>query len=363
VSAPKVVEDARESPERDSRPRWGWLAVGLAIGVAVTVLVLRAGNPEQGITSTSVVGEETEASSGGMADVVEGFPDGLVTVTRSDGQSLELLIWPLRGELIERTIPVGVSRPPDPVQFDVSGRRIATLLPVPDEIHGVLYAGIPEAAAIIATEVTGYAWHDTDAFQLAYTTFEDDELLLWAVRHNRAEPELVTRSVEILGHVVAWGDWGFAIQDDAQDTVVLFTAGGEIKDTHPGRVLGSDGSGWLAVDDGGVGLLSSGGGVRMLETEALVGDVLAGRFSEDGERLALLGSDLVQVVPVDGDSQPVESDGRPGVPQLAWSSDGRFVVYPAARGLQVLDTVDGETEEILSDRTITGLGILTLGNP
>lgn len=358
-----MVEDARESPAPDSRPGWGWLAVGLVIGAGVSVLVLGPGNPAQVTTSTTVVGERAGASSGGIADVVEGFPDGLVAVTRSDGQSLELLIWPLRGEPIERTIPVGVSRPPDPVSFDVSGRRLATVLPVPDESHGVLYAGIPEAAAIIATEVTGYAWHDTDAFHLAYTTFVDDELLLWAVRHNRAEPELVTRSVGILGHVVAWGDWGYAIQDDERDTVVLFTASGEIKDTHPGRVLDSNGGGWLAVDDGGLGLLSAGGGVRKLESETLEGEVLAGRFSEDGERIALLGSELVQVVPVDGDSEPIESEGRPGVAQLAWSSDGRFVVYPAPRGLRVVDSFDAETEEILVDRTITGLGILPLGDP
>ena len=202
------------------------------------------------------------SEQGGIADVIEGFPDGLVAVTRSDGQSLELLVWPVRGEPIVRTIPVGVSRPPDPVEFDVSGRRLATLLPVPDQTSGVLYAGVPQDAAIISTDVTGYAWHDTGASRLAYTTFTDEELQLWAVHQGNGVPELVTRAVGIDGHVEAWGDWGFAIQDDARDSIVLFTDAGEIKDTNTGRILDSDGTGWLAIDNQGVGLLSSGGGVR-----------------------------------------------------------------------------------------------------
>ncbi|HWL50577.1 MAG TPA: hypothetical protein VNT92_11920, partial [Acidimicrobiia bacterium] len=310
ASAPKVVEDARESLEpRASRPGWGWLAVGLVLGAGLAVLALRAGAPGEIATITTVA---VGVDMGGIAAGVEGFPDGLVAVTRSDGQSLELLIWPVSGEPIERTIPVGASRPPDPVEFDVSGRRIATLLPVPDETAGVLYAGIPQDAAIVATEVTGFAWHDTDAFRLAYTIFVDGELQLWAALQSGSEPELVTRAVGIEGHVEAWGDWGFAIQDQIRDNIVLFTEAGEIKDTNKGRVLDSEGTGWLAIDNQGVTLLSSGGGVRGLELEGLEGQVLAGRFSGDGQRLALLNSEGVSVVSLD-ENLPVVSDGRPGV--------------------------------------------------
>jgi len=360
VSAPKVVVDARESPEpRGSLPHWGWLATGLVIGAGLAVLVLRPGAPEDAVTSTTA-GAEAGVVLGGIAETIDGFPDGLVAVTRGDGQSLELLIWPIRGEPIERTIPVGVSRPPDAVDFDVSGRRIATLLPVPDHADGVLYAGVPQDAAIIATDVTGYAWHDSDASQLAYTTFVDDELQLWAVHQGNGEPGLVTRAVGIDGHVEAWGDWGFAIQDDARDNIVLFTDTGEIKDTNIGRILDSDGTGWLAIDNQGVSLLSSGGGVRGLQMEGLEGQLLAGRFSDDGQWLALLSSEEVQVVHVEDGATPVASDGRPGVPQLAWSSDGRFVAYPGSRGIWVLDTATGNTEEILANRTFTGLEMLPL---
>ena len=86
--------------------------------------------------------------------------------------------------------------------------------------------------------------------------------------------------------------------------------------------------------------------------------MLAGRFSDDGQRLALLTTEGIHVVPVEGGGPSVQSDGRPGVPQLAWSSDGRFVAYPGSRGIWVVDTLSGETEEILANRTFTGLEML-----
>ena len=333
--------------------------VGLVLGAGLTVLVLRPGPSGESVTNTTAAGAGVE--QGGIGDVIDGFPDGLITVTRSDGQSLELLVWPVRGEPIVRTIPVGVSRPPDPVEFDLSGRSIASLLPVPDQASGVLYAGIPQDAAIIATDVTGYAWHDTGPSQLAYTTFVDDELQIWAVHQGNGVPELVTRAVGIDGRVEAWGDWGFAVQDDARASIVLFTAAGEIKDTKIGRILDSVGTGWLAVDNQGVGLLSAGGGVRMLPAATPSEDVLAGRFSDDGQRLALLTAEGIHVMPVEGSGPSLQSDGRPGVPQLAWSSDGRFVAYPGSRGIWVVDTRNSETMEVLANRTFTGLEMLPIG--
>jgi hypothetical protein len=362
VATPKVVEDARESPDRAPvvRPRWAWLAVGLVIGAGAAVLVLGADPPGPSTVSADP-GPGESPTVGGIADVVEGFSDGLMAVTRSNGQSLELMIWPLRGEPYQRTIPVGVARPPGPVGFDHSGRRIATLLPVPDDELGVLYAGIPENAEIIATDVTGYAWHDSEAFELAYTTFVDEELVLWVVRPDRTEPELVARAVGIDGRVAAWGDWGYAIQDEARDGVVLFTDTGEIKDFHPGRVLASYRTGWLAIDNDGAHLLSAGGGVRGLDREGSDGDVLTGRFSDNGEQLALLTMDRILVLSMDDDSELLESAARPGVPQLTWSSDGRFVLYPGVRGIWAIDTGNGNVEGILTSRTFTGLGIAPLG--
>jgi hypothetical protein len=329
--------------------------VGLVLGAGATVLALGVDDPSPETPATET-GPAAAPTIGGISDVVEGFPDGLVAVTRSDGQSLALLIWPLLGEPYQRTIPVGASRPPDPVEFNTTGRRIATLLPVPDQGLGVLYAGVPENAEIIANDVTGYAWHDTDPFRLAYTTSVDGELVLWAQRPDLPEPELVARAVEIQGRVAAWGEWGYAVQDEGRDSVVLLTESGEIKDSNPGRVLDSHRSGWLAIDDGGVALLSAGGGVKRLEHDDGGGTMLTGRFSPNGEQLGVLNGDGLQVIALD-DSGLLSSAGTPGVPQLIWSSDGRFALYPGSRGIWVVDTSNGNADQVLTTRIFTGLGI------
>ena len=363
VAAPKVVEDTGEEPrEIDRAQRWGWLTAGLVVGAGLSVLFLRVETPPAPTTSTVVEAEvRSNDQEDGIGEVVEGFSDGLVATTRSDGQSLELLIWPLRGEPYERTIPVGASQPAGPVAFDVAGRHIATVNPIPEDDLGVLYSGIPQNAAIVATDVSGYAWHDTAAAQLAYTTRIDGELLLWVLRHDRADPELVARAVGIEGRLAAWGEWGFAVQDEARDLVVLFTDAGEIKDTHPGQVLDSHGSGWIAIRNDRVSLLSAGGGVSGLEREGLDGEVVAGRFSDDREQLALLTPENVQVLSLLDDSELIESGGRPGVAQITWSSDGRFVLYPGVvRGIWVIDTQNGAVSELMDDRTFTGVGIVPL---
>lgn len=363
VATPKVVEDALDTPEvMPSRPHWGWLSAGLIAGAGLTVVVLGVDTPAQPVPTTSIEARPIDQQDvGGIGDVIVGFPDGLVAVTRSDGQSLELLIWPLRGEPYERSIPVGASQPAGPVAFDVAGRHIATVNPIPEADLGVLYSGIPQNAAIVATDVTGYAWHDTESSQLAYTTRVDGELLLWVLRHDRADPELVARAVGIEGRLAAWGEWGFAVQDEARDRVVLFTETGEIKDTHPGQVLDSHGSGWIAIRNDRVSLLSAGGGVSGLEREGLDGEVVAGRFSADREQLALLTPENVQVLSLVDDSELIESGGRPGVAQVTWSSDGRFVLYPGVvRGIWVIDTRNGDVNELMDDRTFTGVGIVPL---
>jgi hypothetical protein len=358
---PNVVEDARESHDRvPPPPRWAWLLVGLVIGAGAAFLMFGV-DPTVPSPASSDGDTEASPSVGGIADVVEGFPDGLMAVSRSNGQSLELMIWPLQGEPYERTIPVGVARPPGPVDFDHSGRRIATLLPMPETELGVLYAGIPENAEIVATGVTGYAWHDSVPYLLAYTTFADDELFLWVMRPGSSEPEPAARAVGIDGSVSAWGDWGYVVQDRIGEGAILFTPTGEIKDSHPGRVLGSYRTGWLAVDNEGVELLSSGGGVRGLGRGGLSDDVLTGRFSNDGEKLALLTSDGVLVFSLDDESDLLESGGRPGLPQLVWSSDGRFVLYPGERGIWAIDTVDGDSEVVLTDSVFTGLAVTPIG--
>ncbi|HVR78023.1 MAG TPA: hypothetical protein VMS99_06470 [Acidimicrobiia bacterium] len=362
ISAGKVVVDGLEASQTNTeRPPWGWLVAGLLIGIGVTVLAFRAedGRP---LTETTIAAQDSADSSGrGVAGVIDGFPDGLVTTVRADGRSLELLVWPLRGELYQRAIPVGAANPPNPVVFDRSGRRLATILPLPDEPFGVLYAGVPENAAIVEVDVTGFAWHDSIPSALAFTTNVDDEMLLWVTGASMRNAELRSRSVGIEGGVVAFGDWGYALQDERRNSIVLLTDNGEIKDSHPGRVIASHESGWLAIDDEGLKLLSAGGGIRGVLDSDLVTTPMTAEFSPDRRMLAVLSLDGVGVVSLDDGLEVARSDRRPGVAAgVVWTSDGRFVAYPGTRGLIVVDTSSGEVNEILGDRIITGLGILPL---
>lgn len=355
ASAPKVVEEDREQT-RQKRPLspWMWLMVGVVLGVGSSILVLRGGDRQALTTATTSTGS-TVVTQLGIGDVVEGLSDSLVAVARREGQ-LELLHWPSEGEMFTQAIPVGAADPPRPAVFDAVASRIATLLSAPEEADGVLHAGVPGEAAIVATGVTGYAWHDTIASDLAYTTFGDGEMLLWSLPDPIADARLVTRIVGVSGGVRDWGDWGYALQDEGRGSFLLLTSTGEIRTTQPGRILDSDGAGWLAVDDGGVRLVSSGGGVAA--GPELEGAARAARFAPEGDALAVLSADGATVVSLDGGTTLVESGERAGVPEIAWTSDGRFAAYPAVTGIVLLDTTDGGSDHILIEQVFTGLAFL-----
>jgi len=228
-------------------------------------------------------------------------------------------------------------------------------------VGGVLYAGVPDTAAIISLDVTGYSWHDATPAALAYTTLSDGETLLWVTRGNFAESELVARVVGIEGGVTAWGDWGFAFQDS--ESVVLFTNSGEIKDVDTGRVVGSHESGWLAVDDAGLKLLSAGGGIREMPNVGLGDPILAAAFSPDGSLVGVLTVQGLSVISLEEEAKVAVALQRPGVPQVIWSSDGRYVLFPGLRGVIVLDISDGTVRELLRSDIFTGLGILDFDGP
>jgi hypothetical protein len=97
-------------------------------------------------------------------------------------------------------------------------------------------------------------------------------------------------------------------------------------------------------------------------TDGLGEEAVAARFSPTGDEIALLGDDGSRVVSLDDGATLVTSPERPGVPELAWSSDGRFVVYPAVQGIAVLDTADQGSDRVLIDRVFTGLGVLPVGD-
>ena len=144
VRASNVVEDARDSAApKPNRQGYGWLGAGLLVGAGLAILFLGV-DPAPEPTTSTVDAEDTRVVAiAGIGEEIPGFPDGLMAAKRSDGQSLELVIWPERGDPSERSVPVGVSSPPDPVAFDVSGRLMATRLPVPGRSEGCSTPGFP----------------------------------------------------------------------------------------------------------------------------------------------------------------------------------------------------------------------------
>jgi hypothetical protein len=304
--------------------------------------------------------------TGGIGDLIDDFPDALVGTTRSNGRSLTLVTWPLSAPFHESSLTVGTSGQVTPVSFDATGEMIATALPIEDSLpgrsSGVLYAGVPDRAEILDFAVIGYAWHDTSPGALAYTTFMDDEMLLWTVVGSLSESTLVARAVGIDGGVVGWGDWGFVVQDD--DSIVLLTETGEITDTHPGRFLASSGDGRLAIEDEEVRVLDVGGEERSLEREGLRTGHVTGRFSPDSQSLALVSPEDVEVVAVDQDTGLVEYGSEPGLPhQVVWSSDGRYLLYPGQGGIVVADTVDFGVDVVLTEFSFTGVGVIPGDEP
>jgi hypothetical protein len=357
VRASNVVEDARDSPTPKSNRRGvAWLGAGLLIGAGLAVLFLDVDTAPETSTTTSTLGPQDTrvVAITGIGEEIPGFPDGLMATKRGEGLGLELVVWPESGDPSVRSVPFGTSSPPDPVTFDLSGRLAATLIPAPpDNVTSILYAGVPEAAAIISLDVSGYAWHDSVPEVLAYSTFEDGETRLWITHGNLALSEPFAQVVGIDGGVAAVGEWGFAVQDG--DDVAIFDFFGEMTQLGVGRILGSEPSGWLAVDnDAGLTLMNVDGSSRVVAPNE---SPLDATFSPDGTLLATLTGEGLKVSSLVEARDVAVTSERPGMPQVVWSSDSRYALYPGLRGVVVLNTSDGSVRELMPTDIVTGLGL------
>ena len=356
-----VVTDGEKTLDRHAGngAKSRWLAAGILVGLAIAFFLFG----EEPFPSARLPTEpdplSVDAPAAGLRDIVPGFPDGLLAVSTSNGLTLELTIWPATRPNYETQLPLDTSTERDRVRLDASGRRMATLHQPGGEAQTVLIAGMPEAARPIEFDVTGYAWHDSAAGFLAFTTVEDNELLLWVMTASMSAPQLLSRGVGPDGGLVAWGDWGFALQDDADLSVTLLTPEGEITRLDAGRFLDSHVDGSLVIADDEVKVYGATAGVRGFGGRfSQVGDPLTAEISPDGQKLAVLGNAGLLVLPFEGDSTVSHTALRSGMAQITWSSDSRFILVPGVRGLSVLDTRNGRLTSVLEDRTILGASIL-----
>ena len=350
-----VVEDGAGEVDARPRERSGWVlaAVGFGLGLALGTLIAGPGElpgPTEGPDATDrassdEITETTEdGSDRGVSGEVPEFPDALVAVGDTVGSGHEYLLWPVAGTLVTRSMTGG-----DDVQLDSTGRFVALSEEVPDLPGSLLSMGRFNGMRPISSRVTSFNWHDSEAGQLAYTTEDEDEWRLYRVTGG-FNPSLVTTGALEGGTVAAWGDWGYAIQLP-DDRVRLLTPSGEPKDVESGVALASHESGWILVKDGGLKLVSAGGGVRILDWSNVPETILAASFSPDGNRAAVL-TRLGAFVADLNDSEEITL--APGVRGgwVTWSSDSRFVVAPASSGVSIYDVSGDESHNVLFGREI-----------
>jgi hypothetical protein len=358
----KVVEDGLGAPDqRGGGRRWAWLAAGVVLGLGLS-FVMSTLEPLPTLPVSSDLGpaDLVVDNPGGVDDVIPGFPDGLAAISSPDGQTLELITWPVAGPSFLRPVPLGTFPGPAHVVFDSSGRHIASLRMIPGEDGFGLFAGPPTSVRLVAANVTGFAWHDSEPGTLVFSTNQGSQTSLRRLTGTRRAPEqLLTLDIE--GAVVGWGDWGLALQDPDQEMVTLVDDDGDIVTTAPGRFLGSSGKGMMAVHDEKVYVLASVGlPVGAYVDPSMVGEPRALRFSPDGEMYAILGNEGIAVFTTVYGELVMSVPARIGAPTVIWSSDGRFVVSPSVRGAIVMDTVEGTTQYVLDNQTLHGVVVIPL---
>ena len=164
----------------------------------------------------------------------------------------------------------------------------------------------------------------------------------------------VIGTVTFTGSLVAFGDWGWALQDGQE---VVITAQGAVRRVD-GRLLDSRQADVLVLSRGSV-VLVAGSSVQVVTERTPA--VIDGAISPDGRRVAVLDNTGVTVVNLEGAVPPVRHDLPVSLSQVAWSSDSRFLIVPASsRGVRVIDTQTGDSSVHLVDVTVTWVGVIPL---
>ncbi len=358
IVEPLIVADRGDIETRRSAKRdlgkWPWALIGFLLGVALAALFLSGGAPvETGGSATTIA----EGFNAGIGEQILGFPDTVnAVIAPGNGRAYELVTWPNRGDVIRRSIPISDFTSGGRIEFDASGQFLAGF--VSSDEGQILLSGRPNTVAVIDSDVTGFAWHDTSSADLAWSTDDGGEFQLW-VSEDAGRPSLVTRGIGIEGFVSAYGDWGFAITAVPEDDptavttrildhtgVFVRTIDGFVLDSfHDGRFLVQDMTGSLKLVDN-VGSLG-------LNTVGLTDEVVtAAAFSPQGDRIAMLGFFSLKVVDVLGDELALFESIRAGANQVVWSSDGEFLTVPGFTATQIINVESGEIHTIFEREAV-----------
>jgi hypothetical protein len=287
------------------------------------------------------------------------------------------LTWPHQGEQFYRSVPVGDIDLAATAHFDASGQFLAAATSTPDGLV-LLSSGRPNSYRIVASGITDFAWHDSAPADLAWSTFEDGELQVW-VSDDAGPGEPAVRAVGVGEYLVAFGDWGYAVSDGGRVNYILAPSG-ELVGSVNGRIVTSHRSGLLLVTDTDrVSIVTRDDLETLFEVtrddlETLFDfedsgidppalPVIGAKFSPDGQRVAMTGFYGLTIIEPDGVVEIETFPIRAGSDSLSWSSDGRFVLVSAFRGVAVLDTETGEISSILDLETTRSVAVTPLGGP
>lgn len=351
----QVVEVAEATGPRSHRDSRAWLvatltfAVGLLAGsVFFGSAVTPTPSSVPGVTPTPppIPVDETEPS--GLADVVPGFADALVAVVRGQA-GVDYLLWPIAKGPTRHAIPVAQG---DAATIDPSGIWIATLTDVPDSVGEMLALGRFTGIRPVLSGVDSYAWHDSAVGMIGFLRHQDGA---WGLYDASAFPVPRLRlelGEDHPGTLVAYGDWGWALQRSGRIDVVseaeTVTIAGTLLDTQAGD--------FLVHDSGSVSLIGASGADIVLDQA----EVSAGAFSPDGSKLAILDSSGVTILGRDGSLVSSRQPLFPRTQQLSWAGE-RFVLIPASpRGVRILDLETGAMTTHLTEFTVHWVGVIPL---
>lgn len=353
-----VVEDGVE--ERSSRPRsrpqWILVVVSVALGFALGTLVTTDADPIEEVptTETSVVDEPAAPESAGISAVIPGFSDALVAVGGGLGAGVEVWHWPADGPLVTRGMTDG-----EDVRFDATGQFVAVTEPIPGLQGSLLSMGRFNRIRPVRAGVTSFAWHDSRSGVVAYTTEDDGRWQLYRAARTLV-PQIVLDDRFETGSVIAWGEWGYAIQIE-DDRLALVNEDGEFKDFESGQAYASHETGWVFMTDEDLKIVSAGGGVRrFLPFPSQFDPISAASFSPDGSRVAMAGDFGVAVLDREAE-ELIELTPGFSADWVTWSSDSRFVLAPAQSGVYVHDLESGETHRVLSGRSVVAASVFPAG--
>jgi WD40 repeat protein len=360
-----IVEDGIDGETRgDTRSSWILVAAAFILGLALGTLASAAPAVEDEAGPAEIGDPETleapfepapDESDSGISDLVPEFPDALVAVSAGIGSGHDYLLWPPRGPVVGRSLTGGAN-----VMLDATGQFVALSHQVPDLEGSVLSFGRFNGIRAVSSGVTSYEWHDSKSGFLAFTTTVEGEWELHRVSGS-FEPSTVATGPGDGQKVAAWGEWGFALQS-GEGGVTLLNAAGQQKSTVPGEVLTSHDSGWLLVEEqGGLKLVSAGGGVRRLDLGEIADPVFAAEFSPDGGLVAVAGRFGIEVYDLTSETEVASLSAYPGG-WLAWSSDSRFVVAPARSGIVIHDLETGDTLRALMGHNVVVGQVLPLSS-